>query len=529
VRIETESSQLKPPQHTNTPTHQHSNTRTLFPLSRFVSIWFPHLTTDWFSLSQPQLKEVPFVLRAPSHGRMVITAANAIAQQKGIDSGMVLADARAIIPDLEVQDDKPDLPGKLLKRLAEWCIRFTPVVAIDLPDGLIFNATGCSHLWGGDSSYVKEIVKRLNMRGYNVRAAMADTPGVAWAVARFGKEPFVIPSGLHIQALLPLPPEALRLEIEVIDRLHKLGLHRISQFIRMPRASLRRRFGQHFIQRLDMAIGQEEEFIEPVFLVEPYQERLPCLEPIVTAPGIAYALETLLKTLCIRLQQDQKGLRTAIFKCYRVDGKVEQVEIGTNRASHHVTHLFKLFETKLPTIEPALGIELFVLEAPKVEDHFPQQEKMWEGAGGLEDVRLSELIDRLSSRLGVQAIHRYVPDEHYWPERSFKLASSLYEKLTTSWRKDKLRPLQLLRVPERIEVTAPIPDYPPMLFRYKGQLHKIVKADGPERIEQEWWLQQGQHRDYYRVEDEEGKRYWLFRLGHYHDKTFQWFIHGFFA
>ena len=192
------------------------------------------------------------------------------------------------------------------------------------------------------------------------------------------------------------------------------------------------------------------------------------------------------------------------------------------------THLFKLFEIKLSTIEPALGIELFVLEAPKVEDHFPLQEKLWEGSGGLEDERLSELLDRLSSRTGVQAT-RYLPDEHYWPERSLKPASSLIEKLTTEWRKDKLRPLQLLAIPERIEVTAPIPDYPPMLFQHKGKLHRIIKADGPERIEQEWWLQQGQHRDYYRVEDESGNRYWLFRLGHYDDKTFQWFIHGFFA
>jgi protein ImuB len=496
---------------------------------RFVSIWFRHLTTDWFTIRQPRLKNLPFVLRAPSHGRMVITAASSTAEMKGINSGMVLADARAIIPDLEVLDDKPDLPGKLLKRLAEWCIRFTPVVAIDPPDGLLLDATGCPHLWSGDQSYLAEIVKKLNARGYDVRAAMADTLGVAWAVGRFGKEPLVAESGLNIEALLPLPPEALRLEADTAGRLHKLGLHQIGQFISMPRSSLRRRFGQHFIKRLDMALGREEEVIEPVQLVQPYQERLPCLEPIVTATGIEIALNQLLKILCLRLRQEQKGLRAAVFKGYRVDGKVEQVEIGTNRPSHNVNHLFKLFEIKLPTIEPALGIELFVLEAPKVEDHYPHQEKMWEGSGGLDDIRLSELIDHLAGKIGMQAIHRYVPDEHYWPERSLKPASSLQEKLTTAWQVDKLRPLQLLPIPERIEVTAPIPDYPPMLFRYKGKLHKIIKADGPERIEQEWWLQQGQHRDYYRVEDEEGHRYWLFRLGHYHDETHQWYLHGFFA
>jgi protein ImuB len=460
---------------------------------------------------------------------MVITAANAAAQQKGIDRGMVLADARAAVPELEVMDDKPDLAGKLLRRLAEWCIRFTPVVGIDLPDGLLLDASGCSHLWGGDAPYLDDIMKRLGARGYHVRGAMADTPGAAWAVARYGEAPFVIGSNQQLEALMSLPPEALRLEEDAIARLHKLGLTRIRQFIQMPRTSLRRRFGPQLLLRLYQALGQEEETFAPVFAPEPYQERLPCLEPIVTATGIAIALEQLLESLCGRLRREQKGLRSANFKGYRIDGKVVAVSIGTSRASHHVKHLFKLFEIKLPTLEPGAGIELFVLEAPKVEDHVAGQEKLWEETGSLDDMRLSELLDRLAIRVGPEAIKRYLPDEHYWPERSCRLSQSLQEKPVTVWRTDKLRPLQLLPEPEPVEVTAPIPDYPPMLFRYKGKLHKIVRADGPERIEQEWWLQQGQHRDYYRVEDEDGCRYWLFRLGHYHEKTYKWFIHGFFA
>ena len=241
-------------------------------------------------------------------------------------------------------------------------------------------------------------------------------------------------------------------------------------------------------------------------------------------------MQRLLETLCYRLQQEEKGLRVAVFKCYRVDGKIEKIEIGTNHATHNVKHLFKLFEIKISTIEPALGIELFTLEAPRVEDISPLQEKLWEKVYDLDNTRLAELLDRLAGKMGENSIHRYLPDEHYWPERSMKLASSLQEKKTTTWKTDRPRPLQLLSVPELIEVTAPIPDYPPMLFRYKGRLHKVIKADGPERIEQEWWLQEGLHRDYYCVEDEEGCRYWLFRSGHYSaDKSHKWFIHGFFA
>lgn len=509
---------------------------------RFVSIWFRYLSTDWFAIREsaiakrlgevkPRLRCAPFVLRTSIHGRMVITGVNAAAEQMGINVGMVLADARAILPGLVVSDDQPGLAAWLLKRLAGWCIRFTPVVAVDLPDGLVFDATGCAHLWGGEEAYRDDIVKKLNARGYDVRVAIADTPGAAWAMARFGNGPLIVAEGQHHKALLALPPEALRLEPETVERLHKLGLHQISLFIGMPRASLRRRFGQHLLMRLDKALGQEIEVIEPVQPPEPYHERLPCLEPIVTAKGIEIGLKQLLQALCGRLRQEQKGLRAAVFKGYRVDGKVEQVAIGTNRPTHHVDHLFRLFEMKLSEIAPGLGIELFILEAPVVEALLPQQEKVWEGGTscGLEDARLSELIDRLATRAGTHTIHRYVPDEHYWPERSFRRASSLQEIPQTMWRADKLRPLQLLSRPEHIEVTAPIPDYPPMLFRYKGKLHKIIRADGPERIAQEWWLQQGQHRDYYRVEDETGNRYWLFRLGHYDEGKSAWFIHGFFA
>lgn len=495
---------------------------------RFVSIWFRHLAIDWFSKQQPELRHQPFVLRTPSRGRMIITGVNDVAAQAGIVNGMVLADARAVVPGLQYLDDKPDLPSRLLKKLAEWCIRFTPSVTIDAPSGLLLDVSGCAHLWGGDHAYISDITKKLTARGYSVRVAIADTIGTAWAVARYGKE-LVVAGNMHVEALLSLPPECLRIEIDVIERLHKLGLHRIGQFMNMPRPSLRKRFGETFLERIDQAIGRQQELIEPIQPVEPYTERLPCMEPIVTLTGIEIALDQLLNALCQRLQQEQKGLRKAVFKCYRVDARMVQISIETNRPSCSVKHLFKLFGLKISSIEPDLGIELFVLEAPVVEDHLPQQEKFWEGTAGLENIKLSELVDRLTGRVGSNAIHRYLPDEHYWPERSFKPARSLFEKPTTAWRDDKIRPLQILSTPERIDVTAPIPDYPPMSFIYHNTLHTIVKADGPERIEQEWWLQHGEHRDYYRVEDETGCRYWIFRLGHYKEKSFQWFIHGFFV
>ena len=496
---------------------------------RFVSIWFRHLLTDWHVRRQPALQNMPFVLAAPVHGKMMITSASPAAEAQGIRADMPLADAKAIVASLQVFDDQPERGAQLLNALGEWCIRYTPVVGVHLPDGLILDVSGCTHLWGGERPYLKEIITKLRAIGYDVRGAMADTIGTAWAVARYGKITPIIDSGEQAAALMPLPPAALRLEEDVLARLQKLGLHQTGSFINMPRAVLRRHFGQALLSRLAQALGQETEVIEPLYPMPPYEERLPCLEPIRTATGIEIAIKVLLEQLCLRLEKEGKGLRTAILKGYRVDNRMVQTEIGTSRASHNVQHLFRLFELKIQYIEPALGIELFTLEASKVEDVAPMQEVLWIGNPGLKAPAVAELLDRLAGKIGEESIRRYLPAEHYWPERSIKQTTSIEEKPTAVWRTDKPRPILLLSKPEPIEVTAPIPDYPPMLFHYKGKLHQIRKADGPERIEREWWLDGGEHRDYYNVEDAEGQRYWLFRSGHYSGDQSQWFIHGFFA
>jgi protein ImuB len=237
-----------------------------------------------------------------------------------------------------------------------------------------------------------------------------------------------------------------------------------------------------------------------------------------------------LGTMCIRLQKEENGLRTAILKAYRVDGKIEKIELGVNRPTSDAVHLFKLFELKINTIEPSLGIELFTLEALKVEENKSEQEECWKNGGILTDNGIARLIDRMAIKIGEQHIHRYLPDEHYLPERSVKKTLLLEEAPAFQWKDNQPRPVQVLMPPEPIMVTAPIPDYPPMMFRYKNKIHKIIKADGPERIEQEWWIKEGRHRDYYYVEDEEGCRYWLFRSGFYDGgNSDRWFLHGYCA
>lgn len=493
---------------------------------RSVHIWFPHLVTDWVVRRQPELKDLPFAMAMQERNRRMIKAVNQAAQDGGVYANMVLADGRAMVPELEVMDYEPEQPAKVLNALGEWCIRYTPLVALDLPDGLFLDASGCTHLWGGEKEYVDDICKRLTGFGYCVQVAMADTPGAAWALSHFGNNRLAAPDQ-HVQAILQLPAAALRLETSVIDRLEKLGLNTIGSFLRMPRTALFRRFGPSILKRLDQATGAELELLEPLRPPVPYQEQLPCMEPIKTAMGIEIALKELLETLCLRLLRESKGLRQCELIALRLDGQVEKISIGTNRPTRHVTHLFKLFENKIQTIEPDLGIELFILQAPVVEELNSSQDALWQASGASESA-LAELLDRFAGKPHALTVHRYVPAEHYWPERSLKEANSLNEKPATPWRNDLLRPPHLLLHPEPIEVSVLLPDYPPLLFIHKGELHTVKKADGPERIEQEWWIQNGSYRDYYCVEDQRGARYWLFRLGSFDSGNVKWFLHGFF-
>lgn len=496
---------------------------------RYLYVWFRHLTTDWLARKRPTLKELAVVFAAMEGNRKIVSAANSNARDLGIVPGTTVADARVLVPGLQVIADQPELSARLLNRFALWAIQYTPFVAVDLPDGLILDMTGCAHLWGGEPNYYRAVIGKLRSMDYNARGGIASTVGAAWAWSRFGVGSPIVPPGQERVAISQMSPAALRLEPDVLLRLKKVGIRSVDQIIQQPRASLPPRFGKSLLLRLDQALGQAAEPLIPVRPIVPYQDRLPCLEPIRTATGIEIALTRLLESVCSRLKAEGKGLRSAVFMCYRVDGEIQQISIGTNRATYNINHLFKLFAEKIEQIQPDLGIEVFQLEAKKVEDHNASQETLWGGPCSIDSLSLAELLDRLTNKAGEGIIHRYLPAAHHWPERAIQPAKSLQDKPATPWPVARQRPIHQLPTPEAIEVTAPIPDYPPMSFRYRGHLHQIIKADGPERIEDEWVDTGARHRDYYAVEDQDGGRFWLFRSGHYGDPApARWFLHGFF-
>ncbi len=497
---------------------------------RYLAIWFPQLLLDWAIRQYPVRGQSPFALVMAEKGKMKIQAVNAAACQRGVFRGMSLADGRAICPDLDIMDYPWEKQIPFIQAWAAWAIRFTPVTAMDPPEGIFLDISGCAHLWGGEETYLNTILRRIRSLGYQARGAIADTIGAAWALSHYGPSPEYVHQSHQEKALSSLPVEALRIEAPLRQRLHQLGIYRIHHLESISRPALRRRLGAEGLLRLDQLWGDQWEGLNPYQPEAPYQERLSFIDPLATLKGIRRVLEMLLIRLCQRLERENKGMRKVRLNCYRVDDRIERVSVSLSSSSRDPYQVQSLFNDRLPEIRFGMGIELMVLEALIVEPLYPSPSFLWTEKSTGSSKELAPLLDRIRSRIGERSLERYLPTGHHWPENSFRPATSLWESPSLPWPANLPRPVQILDPPLPIEASSLLPDYPPFLFRFQGRALSVAKAEGPERIESEWWWDNsGIYRDYYGVEDQQGIRYWLFRQGDKDSPGTQWFLHGWFA
>jgi protein ImuB len=516
---------------------------------RIVSLWLPRLATDRRVRLVPGEAGRPLAAVRAEGGRHLLAAVDVTAGRAGVRPGMTLADARAMAPELAVFDADLAGDGRALDRLAGWCTRFTPWTAADGADGLVLDITGCAHLLGGEPGLLADLCDRLAGAGFESRAAVADTPAAAWGVARFAARPgapLVVPPAGQRMVLDPLPVAALRLAAPVVDGLAAVGLRRIGDLHAIPRANLTTRFGPGPGRRLDQALGRQDEPVSPRQPTVPHTARLAFAEPVATATDIAAALRHLLDRLSAGLLRTGEGARRLTLEVHRVDGRLDEAPqvlgIGTSRPVRDPGALMRLFAQRLEQVDPGLGIETMVLLATVVEplaavqtafDGRPGNSGGPGDSGGSGD--LGDLVDRLGNRLGEGNVIRLAVRRSWWPERCVAAAPPLDppDPGALSWPADRPRPVRLLAPPEPVEVVAPVPDDPPMMFRWKGALHRVRHAEGPERLCPEWWRPGGaarEPRDYYRVEDLDGRRFWLFREGLYRPGVAaRWFLHGVFG
>lgn len=475
----------------------------------------------------------PLVLFDTIARKQIISAACPAARRLGLAPGMALTHARALIPALDVRTAMPGTDAALRARLAEHAARHWTPIATPTDDGMWLDLTGTTHLFGGEERFCNQVLRFLARLGLSASIAIADTPGAAHAVARFRDGAInIVPRGGTVQAIAPLPVEALRLENQALVAAKRFGIERIADLLPMPRGPLARRLGQTVITRLDQATGRTPEPIEPVVLREtPVVERR-MLEPIGTPEAISQVITDLVGDMVDVLRARGLGARALDLALLRVDGSEKHILLGTARATREGSHLTRLLLLRLEKIDPGLGIEVARLIAVRA-DPLGAMGLAAVLAGEDETPDLAPLLDQLGGRVGARAIFRTSLFESDVPERAVRRVNPLSE--TTGWPTWR-RPARLLARPEALSsVIALLPDHPPRRFSWRGITHDVVAGDGPERIHGEWWVRAGEVwavRDYFRVEDKEGRRFWVFRRGDGLDNDtgdLTWWMHGAFG
>jgi protein ImuB len=507
---------------------------------RILSLWLGRLSTDRIARQWREAPS-PLVVFGKRGNLDLLVAVDAAAEQRGLRTGLALAQARAMHPALAAVPEDQAADARLLDAIADWCQRYTPLVAVDPPDGILFDIGGCAHLFGGEEKLRADLLGRVTGFGFAARAAIGGTIGAAWAAARF-RDMEIIVAGEEYIALAALPLAALRLPDETVAALARVGLKHIGDILDLPRAPLTARFGADLLRKLDRALGREREPLSPGLPIAPYVAERSFHEPIAREEDVLACIVRLAARLETALTARGDGARRLELALFRTDGAVKRIAVGTSRPLRDPQAIRALFVERLAAlgdeIDPGFGFDLARLSVLNAETCTDEQI----GLGTREDqAGLDRLIDRLSARLGRRRVSRLVARDSHIPElaaasvpaqamtraefgwdacRRFRAAAGLSQ-----------RPLRLLAKPEPIaDVFALVPDGPPARFRWRRALHEVVHAEGPERIEGAWWSEGGPARDYFRVEDKAGLRFWLFRRGLYRDtQTPLWFLHGTFA
>jgi len=464
-----------------------------------------------------------------------VLAADVAAQAAGLRVGMPATKAQVLVPGLILQDADSAADAEALDRLALWMLqRFAPIVAPDPPDGIVIDSTGADHLHGGEAVMLATLIDKLAGVGIRARGAIADTWGAAHALARFAARPaFVSAPGAAATDVAALPIASLRLAPELVGGLRVLGFERISDLLAQPRAPLTLRFGPELGRRLDQATGGLAEPIEPIRPEELIEVRRVFAEPIGAAETIARYIGKLSVQLCEALEQKGLGARRLDLICHRVDSRAQAVRVGTALPLRDVKRMTRLLSDKIETIQPGFGIEIMTLAATVAEPLTLKQAVTSLVAKAEPDV--SGLIDLLANRVGEQNLYRAAPVASDVPERAVRHIPALAADTGADWPGHWPRPARLFAHPEPIETVALLPDHPPVTFTWRGVRRRVKRADGPERVFGEWWKRDPELiavRDYFRIEDDAGERFWVFRAGDGDDPltgSQRWFLHGIFG
>jgi protein ImuB len=491
----------------------------------------------------------PSIVVAKQNNALQIFALDDAAARLGLEVGLPLANARAICPQLRVFDADEVSDAKTLNDIADWCDRFTPLVALDSPHGLFLDITGCAHLFGGEAAMMRFMCDVLTAQGFAVSAAIAGTSVCARTITRHAHGR-IVRDGEEADAIKPLPVSALGADEAITRGLRRAGLKTIGDVASRARHEITARFGADFTTLLEHALGQGDAPISPRKPLPDYIVEKRFADPVATEAVISATLSRLAGMLVVAMAQQGKGARRLEARFFRTDGAVRTIIVDTGQPATRAEVIDRLFRERLSALsdplDPGFGFDLIRLSASRTEIVVQQQRDL--DANVHDNDELAALIDRIAARIGGRRVVVQLPQDTHIPERAV-LAAPAQHHLTAAahaiWParvegEPPLRPLRLFERPEQIKVIAQVPDGPPARFVWRRATHAVVRAEGPERVAMEWWRSEGEMltRDYFRVEDEAGLRFWLYRDGLYDREIEQeegkavqpnWFMHGLFA
>ncbi len=519
---------------------------------RILSLWLPRLPTDRIKRALSRRGDAPdsgqpWVVVARQNNALQISALNDAAAKIGLAVGLPLANARAICPDIHVFDADEAADVKTLGDIADWCDRFTPLVSLDPPHGLFLDISGCAHLFGGEQAMLRTMCEALDRQGFVANAAIAATSACARTLTRATRN-CVVANGDEASAVSRLPVFALGADDAITQGLRRAGLKTIGDVAARAPHEIAARFGADFTSLLQQVLGQRDAPISPRRLPPDYVMEKRFAEPVATDAVIAAALTDLAQMLVSAMERHGKGARQVEASFFRTDGMVRRLMVEAGQPVTRAAIIDRLFRERVGALadplDPGFGFDLIRLSASHVETVVQEQRDL--DAHAQDNDEVSMLIDRIAARIGSRRIVVHLPQDTHIPERAVLAASAqhhLEEAVRTAWPEraegePPLRPMRLFDPPEEIEVMAMFPDGPPAQFKWRRSQHRVMRVEGPERIAMEWWMQpdtpsfrHAHTRDYFRVEDREGLRFWLYRQGIYRREVrqFRWFMHGLFA
>ncbi len=468
---------------------------------------------------------------------MRVAALDTRALALGLEVGLTLADARARVPELAVLDHDPQADTALLDWLAEACDRYTPSVAVDPPAGLVLDVTGCTHFYRGVAGLVDDLAARLAALGLTAQMAHATTPEAATALAEYARDD-----------VTALPLAALRVAPDVRMALGRAGLKTLGAVAAIPAAALAARFGQDLPGLVERLMGRHDRRIVPRHAPPDVTVEARFAEPIATVDAALATIARLTGEAAVELTKRGGGGRAFTVALFRSDGHVARAWVETAAPTRDPAIVERLLRERIEALadplDPGFGYDLIRLAVPVVEPLAPEQIALPSLAAPPTSAAMTALVDRLSARLGRERVRRFAAADTHIPEQAVLELPAVAARAVGGWDAPEpgeppLRPIHLFDPPQRIEAVAEVPDGPPRRFRWRRQMHEVVRQEGPERIAAEWWRRERGHepgkggatRDYYRIEDARGRRYWVFRHGLYGTEkpNPDWYVHGVFA